>query len=172
MSRSTPLRTRPVPPRGLVASLLFSVLACSAIGCNTGSVRHPLLGRIKPARAETAYWIYVDDGWLHLRVTPGDRGHRFQGSVTAIKGSLGALALERAGLAEQVAAQGDSIQFDLEPARFGEEGFRVRLDGNAANKASACVRFDLYVDGAHKPERVHLGTRRLSPKGIPFERCP
>jgi len=79
---------------------------------------------------------------------------------------------QRAGLAEQVAAQGDSIQFDLEPARLGEEGFRVRLDGSAANKAGACVRFDLYVDGAHKPERVHLGARRLSPKGIPFERCP
>jgi hypothetical protein len=62
-----------------------------------------------------------------------------------------------------VAAEGNSVQFDLEP--HGEEGFRIRVD-------HSCVRFDLYVNGAHRPERVHLGPRALSPKSVPFERCP
>ncbi len=142
---------------------LVAALACSA--CTVGSARHPLAGRLKPARTEPGYWIFVDDGWLHVRVTSGERSHRFQGSVTAVKGALGALELERAGLAEQVAAQGDSIQFDLEPGKGTEEGFRVRVD-------KTCAKFDLYVDGGHKAERVHLGPRRSAPKAIPFERCP
>ena len=148
-------------PVSRAVALLLLMIA----GCGAHDPRHPLVGRARPARSEIGYWIYVDDGWLHLRVTPGDRGHRFQGSVTALKGPLGTLALERANMSEQVAAQGDSIQFDLEPAKGADEGFRVRLD-------KACARFDLYVDGMHRPERVHLGPRQATPKAIPFERCP
>ncbi len=142
------------------------VIALAALGaCEAGSVRHPLVGRAKAVRGEHGYWIWLDDGWLHVRVTTGERAHRFQGSLTVLKGTLGPLELEKAGMAEQVAAQGDSVQFDLEPGRNAEEGFRVRTE-------QGCLRFDLYVDGAHRPERVHLGPRRLSPKGVPFERCP
>ncbi len=148
--------------------------------CNTPSARHPLLGRLRPVRSEPGYWIFVDDGWLNVRVTPGERPRRFQGSVTAVRGpatrpnaapsSLGPLELDRPALAERVAElsdpkQGDSIQFDLEPPKNSDEGFRVRL-------VNACARFDLYLDGARRPERVHLGGRRASPKQVPFERCP
>jgi hypothetical protein len=100
-----------------------------------------------------------------VRLTTGEHGHRFQGSITGLHGPLGAVALERAGMAERVAAQGDSIQFDLDPPRGAEEGFRVRIDKN-------CARFDLYLDGARRADRVHLGPHRLSPHGVPFERCP
>jgi hypothetical protein len=143
--------------------VLLTVLGLG--GCGESSVRHPLVGHLRPVRTEPGYWIYVDDGWLHLRITSGEHGHRFQGSVTAVGGALGPLELERPAMSEQVAAQGQSIQFDLEPGRGVEEGFRVRLD-------RACARFDLYVDGAHRPERVRLGPHRLSPRGVPFERCP
>jgi hypothetical protein len=147
--------------RSLVVIALAGLAACEA-----GSLRHPLAGRTKPVHGEPGYWIYLDDGWLHLRVTTGERGHRFQGSLAVQKGQLlGALELDRPSMAEQVAAQGNSVQFDLEPGRNAEEGFRVHTD-------QACLRFDLYVDGAHRAERIHLGARRLSPRAVPFERCP
>ncbi len=159
---------------------LLALLVVTA-ACNTPSASHPLLGRLRPVRNEPAYWIFVEDGWLHLRVTAGERARRFQGSVTAIRpasrsqGSSGAephlaaLELDRPALAQQIAQvsdrQGDSIQFDLEPAKNSDEGFRVRL-------VNACARFDLYLDGAHRPERVRLGARRAAPRQVPFERCP
>jgi hypothetical protein len=147
----------------MLRSLAVVALAGLA-ACEADSLRHPLVGRTKPLH-ETGYWIYLDDGWLHLRVTTGERGHRFQGSLTVLKGPLGLLELDRPSMAEQVAVQGNSVQFDLEPGRNADVGFRVYTE-------QACVRFDLYVDGAHRAERVHTGARRLSPRGVPFERCP
>jgi hypothetical protein len=161
--------------RALLLSIVWPIMLSAA--CNVPSARHPLLGHLRPVKSEPGYWIFLDDDWLHVRVTSGDKPRRFQGSVTAVRSPrgtaearLGGLELDRPALAQQVAAaydsrQGDSIQFDLEPARHTDEGFRVRL-------ASGCVRFDLYVDGAHRPDRVRLGSRRFSPRQIPFERCP
>jgi len=129
------------------------------------SARHPLAGKIRPAKGEPSYAIYSDGDWLHVRVAGGDKPHRFQGSVTALRGNIGALELDRPALAEQVAAHGSSIQFDIESPRGAEVGFRARIE-------RACLRFDLYVDGARRTERVQLGGRRANPKQIPFERCP
>lgn len=147
------------------ASLALLALAVGLCACQVPSAQHPLAGKINPRKGEASYAIYSDDDYLHVRVAGGERAHRFQGSVTAVKGTLGALELDRPSLADQVATHGASIQFDLEPQRGAAEGFRVRLD-------HACLRFDLYVDGARRPERVYLGGRRTSPKQIPFERCP
>jgi hypothetical protein len=155
------MRSRALP---MLRSLAVFALAGLA-ACEADSLRHPLVGRTRPMHGESGYWIYLDDGWLHLRVTTFEHGHRFQGSLTVLRGQLGSLELDRPGMAEQVAAQGNSVQFDLEPGRNAEVGFRVRTD-------ESCLRFDLYVDGAHRAERVHLGARRLSPRGVPFERCP
>ena len=145
------------------------LLLTSFAACNTPSARHPLLGKVHPVRSEPGYWMYVDDGWLHVRVTSGERGHRFQGSVTAVHGTFGSLELDRPALAEQIARaggkQGDSVQFDLEPTKNSDEGFRIKL-------GQTCARFDLYLDGERRPERVHLGGRHASPKAVPFERCP
>ena len=153
-----------------IARSLLQLACCIAAGawlagCAAMSAKHPLMGRAHPVRGEVGYWIWADDGWLNVRLTTNEHGHRFQGSITGLHGPLGALELERAGMAERVAAQGDSIQFDLDPPRNAEEGFRVRIEKN-------CARFDLYLDGARRAERVHLGPKRLSPHGLPFERCP
>ena len=145
----------------------FALLA----GCATLDLNHPLVGHARPVREEAGYTIAVDDGWLVVRMTPGAHPHRFQGSIAAVGAPLGALELDRPQLAEQVAAQrgpgsrGDTIQFDLEPPLGSDEGFRVHL-------GRACARFDLYFDGAHRAERVHLGPGRVSPQQVPFERCP
>jgi hypothetical protein len=146
-----------------IACVVVVLVAFGA--CDGANVRHPLAGRARPVRTEPGYWVWHDDGWLHVRVTSGERNHRFQGSLTALnKAPLGQLELDRPEMSQEVALQGDSVQFDLEPGKGREEGFRVHSD--------ACVRFDLYVDGSHKAERVHLGKRPLSPKAVPFERCP
>jgi hypothetical protein len=146
-------------PRFALPLVLLALASCA------GGPRHPLAGPLHAVRSEPGYWISIDDGWLSVRVTSGEHGHRFQGSVSGIKGPLGPLQLERSGMAEQVAVDGDSVQFDLEPGKNAEEGFRVRVE-------HTCLRFDLYVNGAHHPERIHLGSHRLAPKGVPFERCP
>jgi hypothetical protein len=146
-------------------SVLLIACALSLGGCDGANVRHPLAGRARPVRTEPGYWVWHDDGWLNVRITTGERGHRFQGSLTALnKAPLGQLELDRPEMSQEVAVQGDSVQFDLEPGKGREEGFRVRSE--------ACVRFDLYVDGTRRAERVHLGKRHLSPKAVPFERCP
>jgi hypothetical protein len=154
-------------PRSLPSALVpLLVLALVLVaGCIGGDPKHPLVGRSKPLKGEAGYWIHVDDDWLYVRFTAGERAHRFQGTVTPLKGAFGALELERPALAQQVAQQGGSIQFDLELDRAAEEAFRVRID-------KRCARFDLYVDGQRRSERVHLGPRRLPPKTVPFDRCP
>ena len=152
--------------RSICRPLLALGLLCFGLGsCATPSARHPLAGKIRPGKGEASYAIYSDDDWLYVRVAGGDSPHRFQGSVTALRGNIGALELDRPGLAEQVATRGASIQFDIESASGGAEGFRARI-------ARTCLRFDLYVDGSRRPERVRLGGRGETPKQIPFERCP
>ena len=144
-------------------TLLVSILALSA--CAASSARHPLAGVAQPDRAQAGYWLFTHDGFLVVRLTSGDKPHRYQGSITAVDGKPVSLLLERPALAQQVAAQDASVQFDIELGRAAEEGFRVRLDGR-------CARFDLYVDGARHVGRVHLGRRKNAPQQIPFERCP
>lgn len=144
---------------------VLALLALGAVGCAADQARHPLSGASRPDRAQSGYWIYVVDGWLHVRMSAGERARRFQGSITAGDGGPLPLALERPQQAQQIAAQGPSVQFDVDMTRGSEDGFRVRIDRR-------CMRFDLYVDGAHHASRVHLGRHKGSPQQVPFERCP
>ncbi len=140
-------------------------LAASLTGCAISSARHPLAGTSRPDRSQAGYWLFVESGWLHVRMTAGERGRRFQGSISAADGGPMVLSLDRPTQAQQVAAQESSVQFDVEMSRGGEDGFRVRMDRR-------CMRFDLYVDGSHHTGRVHLGRGRSAPQQLPFERCP
>jgi hypothetical protein len=45
-------------------------------------------------------------------------------------------------------------------------------DGFAVKVAGGCARFDLYIDGHYRPERVRLGPHGGRAHHIPFERCP
>jgi hypothetical protein len=140
-------------------------LGIALSGCAVNSARHPLVGRGKLDRAQAAYWVHLDGDWLQIRMTAGEHARRFQGSITSVDGTPLPLQLERPAQAQQIAAQGPSVQFDVDMARGAEDGFRIRADRH-------CLRFDLYVDGAHHAGRIHLGKKRLSPQQVPFERCP
>jgi|SRR5579871_292551 len=135
---------------------LFAVAVVLAGGCASSAPR------IDDARA--AYWVWrADDGW-HLRATAGGHGHRFQGTVVGLTGSIADLVLTDAALGDRVAQIGDSVQFDFDAAR-GRPGFDFRVPGG-------CTRFDLLLDGKRRPERVHLGGSARTPPKVPFDRCP
>lgn len=144
-------------------TLLCGMLAA---GCATFDPHHPLVGRPQVDAARGAYFIwFAKDEW-HLRIAPGHHGHRFQGSMAGVRGGVSDLDLTRPELRDRIALVGDAVQFDLE-GRPGSaaEGFDAKVLG-------ACARFDLYVDGRHRPELVRLGPRSLPARRMPFEKCP
>jgi hypothetical protein len=56
------------------------------------------------------------------------------------------------------------VQFDFD-ARAGTPGFDLKAAGG-------CARFDLFLDGKRRPERVRLGGFAVPVAHLPFERCP
>ena len=128
--------------------------------------QHPLEGPSRPAVGELGYFIATDGSWLVLHLHTNDRAHRFQGSVTPTKGALQDLALDRKTLADAVALQGGELQFDVEVGKNGHERIRVRMP-----PGTPCAKFDLYLDGARRPERIYLAAAQKSPSEIPFQRC-
>jgi hypothetical protein len=144
------------------ASLLV-LLAASA--CSTFDPKHPLVGKPAIDAGQPAYWIWIEDGLWQVRMTPGARAHRFQGSLAGVSGGVADLVPTRAELKDRVALVGDSVQFDVEAAPAdAATGFQARVVGG-------CARFELYVDGKHRPDHVRLGPRALAPSRTPFERC-
>jgi hypothetical protein len=143
--------------------LLVGVLL---VGCATFDPKHPLVGKPSIDAQQSGYWIWLDDGVWHVRMTPGGRPHRFQGSLAGLAGGVTELLTTHPELRDRIALVGDSVQFDVEePAGATGAGFDARVAGG-------CARFELYVDGRHRAEQVRLGPRRLSPHRTPFERCP
>jgi hypothetical protein len=141
--------------------------ACLALaGCRTFDPKHPLSGKPVIEPAQTGYWIWISDGQWHLRMTSGQKGHRFQGSMAGVNGSVADLSPTRPELQDRIALVGDSVQFDL------EAGPSAGGDGFDAKVAGGCARFDLYIDGRRRGDQVRLGPRNLPPRRIPFEKCP
>jgi hypothetical protein len=132
--------------------------------CSTFDPKHPLLGKPEIVAAQPGYWIWIEGGLWHLRMTPAGRAHRFQGSLSGVAGGVADLVPTSAELKDQIALVGDSVQFDVEnPAADGSSGFDARVAGG-------CARFELLVD-KHKAGEVRLGPRAL-PARHSFERCP
>jgi hypothetical protein len=152
--------------RGLALSAaLWAGLALS--GCHPFDPKHPAVGRPRIADArEPAFWIWHEGGGWHVQIAPGQREHRFQGSLAGVRGGIVGLQLSRSELSDRVATLGDAVQFDVESAPGAPaDAFTVQVAGG-------CARFDLYVDGRHRAEHVRLGPRGILPRQIPFERCP
>lgn len=127
---------------------------------------HPLQGPSHPQAGELGYFIATDGPWLVLHLQTNDHAHRFQGSVTPTAGALHDLVLDRKALADGVALQGGELQFDVEVGKNAHERIRVRMP-----RGTPCAKFDLYLDGARRPERVYLAAAHKSPSEIPFQRC-
>jgi hypothetical protein len=143
----------------------FGLLLVGALGCHPFDPKHPMAGRPSIRPVEPGYWIWLDDGAWHLRAASGAHAHRFQGSVMGLSGSVTDVQPTRPELRERVALVSDAVQFDIESQPSGTDGFDLRVAGG-------CLHFDLYLDGHHRPERIHLGPRASVPKHVPFDRCP
>lgn len=144
---------------GLLGALLVA-------GCATFDPHHPVVGPPHIDEARGAYWVWFKGGAWHLRITPGGRGHRFQGSMAGAHGAVTELQLTRPELRDRIALVGDAVQFDLD----GRRG--AAPQGYDAKVAGGCARFDLYVDGRHRPDLVRMGPRALPARRMPFEKCP
>jgi hypothetical protein len=140
-------------------------LATSLLGCQTFDPKHPLVGKPAALEGGPAVYLWIDEGLWHIRLAAGEGKHRFQGSVAGVNGGVLDLALTKPSLKDAVALSGDAVNFDVESAANGDEGFDVRVVGG-------CARFDLYVDGKHHPDRVRMGPRLHRPARVPFDRCP
>lgn len=144
---------------GLLCGILLT-------GCATFDPHHPAVGRPQLDDARGAYFIWFADAGWHLRITPGHHGHRFQGSMAGVKGDVSDLELTRPELRDRIALVGAAVQFDLEESPKGApEGFDAKVRGD-------CARFDLYVDGRHRPELVRIGPHTLPARHMPFDKCP
>lgn len=157
-------------PRLTWSSALLALLALAMTGCRTFDPKHPLRGKPDVDGTRPAYWIWVEDNVWHVRVTPGQRPRRFQGSLTGVSGSVTDLALTRPELADRVALSGGAVQFDIDAG--GPDGPRKGADGFSARVLGGCGRVDVLVDGKPRPDLVRLGPRGQQPRSVPFERCP
>lgn len=147
---------------------LWLIVLAGLAACHTFDPKHPAVGKPSIEPAQTAIWIWLDDGIWHVRWTGAGRPHRFQGSLSGVAGSVAEITRTKLELTNTVALVGDTVQFDVESPTAevpSGEGFDVKVIGG-------CARFDLYIDGHHKPEHVRLGPRKLAAHHVPFERCP
>jgi hypothetical protein len=131
--------------------------------------KHPLLGKPSVDGQQAGYWIWVADNNWHVRMTPGGRSHRFQGSLAGVRGSVAELMTTRPELKSSIALVGDAVQFDVESASSASGD---AADGFDAHVVGGCARFELMIDGKVRPELVRLGPRLIPARHVPFERCP
>ena len=139
--------------------LAFALTACAA-------QPRPLEGPSRPQPGELGYFIATDDAWLVVELHTNDHAHRFQGSVTPVRGELRDLTLDRRALADTVALEGGALQFDVQVGKNGHERIRVRMP-----RDTPCAKFDLYLDSSRRADRIYLAAARTSPAQVPFERC-
>lgn len=123
-----------------------------------------------------AYWIWRDDdGSWHLRTTASRQGRRFQGRVRST--SAGAIqALTGVGLdprGKRKRAGGDDLKMERGEIVFdfvtkdSIDGFDFQLVG-----ASACVEFDLRIDGDGDAGKILLGRHAVKPDQPRLVFCP
>jgi hypothetical protein len=115
-----------------------------------------------------SYGIWHTGNVWHLRTSTARKSHRFKGSVTAEGGTfdgIDSFRLEGKGKVEdhwRLSANRRELHFDFKTARE-VDGIDLRVSNSVKR-----LRFDLHIDGKHRPERVFLGPSGTHPDRIPF----
>lgn len=117
--------------------------------------------------ARRAYWVWKDeDGVWHLRTTAGQSGRAYEGVIRPLPGAE-ITDLKPVGLGPnaELGMTGRTLTFRFR-TRNGVDGFDFRLNG------SACVEFDLRIDGDGDPAHIYLGRTQQRPALQHFLLCP
>src|SRR4051812_3995673 len=99
---------------------LYGPVACASIallflgGCRTFDPQHPASGPPDLSRQRTGYAVWYANGRWHLATISRAEPHRFQGSVSGLKGRAIELRSIRPELKDRVAVVGGGVNFDLE----------------------------------------------------------
>lgn len=110
---------------------------------------------------ETACFLWIEGGRIHVRVTADGTPHRVEGELrTSEQGVFEDVAPLSARLRPRQ-PRPSKLMFDVS-VTDREEGFDITLAGDYAHLA-----VDLLIDGRRVPEAVRIGDRAESPYSLP-----
>ena len=112
-----------------------------------------------------AYLIWRDnDNVWHLRWTTAEKRRNFTGTLSPLGGVfVNAKAVGTEKKDDRISITPGLIKFSAWTAG-GQDGIDFRLGPRTKR-----VRFELFVDGESRPERVFIGKDGVHPPGNPFE---
>jgi hypothetical protein len=145
-----PKYEEPPPPPDQPAEQARSIAEGRPPGLKSGSVE--------------AYWIWHDSAGWHLRTTTHSSRHRFQGRVSAMRGSVDNVRATRLEYGDRFRQKGNQMAFDF-TTDGGVDGFDFAIaEGD-------CAQFYLLIDGKPNPERVVIGAGGRHPSHTAFRLC-
>jgi hypothetical protein len=111
-----------------------------------------------------AYMIWRDDHGWHLRWTTVKQRRNFSGTLHAVGGTfVNAKAVSMEKKEDRISISPDHIKFNAFTAK-GQDGIDFHL-----GPRTRAVRFELFIDGESRPDRVFIGGAAEHPPGNPFE---
>jgi len=148
------------------SSTMLLAFSLAATGCATTRPPPPIDGG-RPAfgpGASEAYWIWRDAHGWHLRTTSAGTPHRFHGAIVPLDGEIADVRPTRLERDDRIKMGQHEIRFAF-VTQGGADGFDWHV-------TSGCTRFKIFIDGAARPDLVHLGGFANRPQHVPFARCP
>ncbi|MES2694470.1 MAG: hypothetical protein V4773_13425 [Verrucomicrobiota bacterium] len=152
---------------GCMSAIEMSSSTPAELNMNVANDRSPALH----SGAPYAFWVWRDaDGLWHLRTTAKRTMHRFQGRIRplspAVISDVQPVSLEQSRRSDdKVGMVGRDLAFNFTTTEKND-GFDFRVTG------SACIEFDLRLDGDGDPAHIYLGKDQTKPASAHFILCP